>query len=118
MGQAIEEVRAAADHVTARCTRTVWRRSCPGGSRELPTSVTTERLTLDLISLDEAVRIRAGHADERWHPDYPRQDDRDAVSMIRSDDPWGCATSPGLRRRRVRLDRLLRAAGAVVRTGR
>jgi ribosomal-protein-alanine N-acetyltransferase len=56
----------------------------------LPTTVTTERLSLDLISLDEAVRMRAGQRDDRWHPDYPRQDDRDAASMVRSGgDTWG-----------------------------
>jgi RimJ/RimL family protein N-acetyltransferase len=54
----------------------------------LPTRVTTQRLSLDLITPDEAARMRAGQRDERWHPDYPRQDDRDAASMVRSDDPW------------------------------
>ena len=31
----------------------------------------------------------AGGRDPRWHPDYPRQDDRDAASMVRGEDPWG-----------------------------
>ncbi len=55
----------------------------------LPSRVTTERLTLDLISPEEAVRMRTGGRDPRWHPDYPRQDDRDAASMVREGDSWG-----------------------------
>lgn len=59
----------------------------------LPSTITTPRLTLELISLDEAARMMSGQheqRDQRWHPDYPRQDDRDGASMIRSDDdPWG-----------------------------
>jgi len=55
----------------------------------LPSRVTTERLTLDLISPEEAVRMRAGGRDQRWHPDYPRQDDRDAASLVRRGDAWG-----------------------------
>lgn len=55
----------------------------------LPTSVATERLTLDLFTADEAALILAGGRDPRWHPDYPRRDDRDAASMVKSDDPWG-----------------------------
>ncbi len=55
----------------------------------LPPRVSTERLTLDLISPEEAARMRAGQRDQHWHPDYPRQDDRDAASMVHGDDPWG-----------------------------
>ena len=55
----------------------------------LPRSVTTSRLTLSLISPEEAGRMRAGQREPRWHPDYPRQDDLDAASMVRGDDPWG-----------------------------
>lgn len=55
----------------------------------LPTSVATERLTLDLFTTDEAALMLAGGRDPRWHPDYPRQDDRDAASMVKSTDPWG-----------------------------
>ncbi len=55
----------------------------------LPPRVTTERLTLDLISPEEAARMRAGEREARWHPDYPRQDDRDAASLVRADDAWG-----------------------------
>ena len=55
----------------------------------LPTSVASERLTLDLITADEAAVMLSGGRDPRWHPDYPRQDDRDAASMVKSDDAWG-----------------------------
>lgn len=55
----------------------------------LPPSVASERLTLDLITPAEAARMLAGDRDPRWHPDYPRTDDRDAASMIKSTDPWG-----------------------------
>ena len=55
----------------------------------LPGRVTTQRLTLDLIAPEEAVRMRDGQRHQRWHPDYPRQDDRDAAAMVRGNDPWG-----------------------------
>ena len=55
----------------------------------LPTSVATERLTLDLITPAEAALMLAGGRDPKWHPDYPRPDDRDAASMVKGDDPWG-----------------------------
>lgn len=55
----------------------------------LPASVATERLTLDLFTVREAAQMLAGGRDPRWHPDYPRQDDRDAASMVREVDGWG-----------------------------
>ncbi len=55
----------------------------------LPASVATQRLTLDLITAAEAAAMSAGRRDPRWHPDYPRTDDRDAASMVRDGDPWG-----------------------------
>ncbi|MEO5662437.1 MAG: GNAT family N-acetyltransferase [Nocardioides sp.] len=55
----------------------------------LPQSVPTERLTLDLFTTDEAALMLAGGRDPRWHPDYPRRDDRDAASMVKGDDSWG-----------------------------
>ena len=44
--------------------------------------VTTPRLRLELIGPDEATRMLAGERAPAWHPDYPRQDDLDAVSMV------------------------------------
>ena len=55
----------------------------------LPPTVVTERLTLDLFTAAEAALMLAGGRDPRWHPDYPRQDDRDAASLVRGADPWG-----------------------------
>lgn len=46
--------------------------------------VTTPRLRLELIGPDEAARILGGHREQGWHPDYPRQDDLDGISMIRA----------------------------------
>jgi ribosomal-protein-alanine N-acetyltransferase len=45
--------------------------------------VTTPRLRLELIGPDEAGRMLAGHREPSWHPDYPRPDDLDGISMIR-----------------------------------
>jgi ribosomal-protein-alanine N-acetyltransferase len=44
--------------------------------------VTTPRLRLELITPDEAARMLAGRREPTWHPDYPRKDDLDGVSMI------------------------------------
>jgi RimJ/RimL family protein N-acetyltransferase len=44
--------------------------------------VTTPRLRLELIGRHEADRMLAGGRGPTWHPDYPRRDDLDAVSMI------------------------------------
>jgi [ribosomal protein S5]-alanine N-acetyltransferase len=44
--------------------------------------VTTARLRLELITVDEAARMLAGARAASWHPDYPRRDDLDAISMI------------------------------------
>lgn len=55
----------------------------------LPARVVTERLTLDLITPDEAATMLSGGRTPRWHPDYPRREDRDAASLVRPDGPWG-----------------------------
>jgi ribosomal-protein-alanine N-acetyltransferase len=44
--------------------------------------VTTPRLRLQLITPDEAARMLAGQRKPAWHPEYPRQDDLDGISMI------------------------------------
>jgi ribosomal-protein-alanine N-acetyltransferase len=48
----------------------------------LPDVVTTARLRLPVIGSDEARSMLSGQRHPAWHPDYPRQDDLDAVSMI------------------------------------
>ena len=44
--------------------------------------VSTPRLRLELITPEEASGMLAGRRRPEWHPDYPRRDDLDAVSMI------------------------------------
>lgn len=61
----------------------------PTPPARLPARVVTERLTLDLLTPEEAALMLAGGRDPRWHPDYPRRDDRDAASMVKGADPWG-----------------------------
>jgi RimJ/RimL family protein N-acetyltransferase len=55
----------------------------------LPDVVATERLTLRLLTADEAADMLAGRRRDTWHADYPRSDDRDAASLFRPGDPWG-----------------------------
>lgn len=60
------------------------------GVPALPELITTGRLRLFLISPAEAAAMLAGdHDAARWHPDYPRQDDVDAASMVRAGETWG-----------------------------
>ena len=54
-----------------------------------PPVVTTERLWLPLWTADETADIREGRRRPHWHPDYPRQDDRDAATLWHEGDPWG-----------------------------
>lgn len=58
----------------------------------LPEVVTSDRLRLALIGSEEAADILDNRRRRDWHRDFPRQDDRDGVSMHRSDDPWGSRT--------------------------
>ena len=56
----------------------------------LPTELTTLRLRLPLITTAERDDMLAGRRRPEWHADYPREDDRDAVTMLRDGtDPWG-----------------------------
>ena len=60
----------------------------------LPLLVSGARVRLILITHADAAEMLAGRRQQRWHADYPRRDDLDAVSMIRADaDPvdstWG-----------------------------
>ncbi|MCW2817967.1 MAG: GCN5-related N-acetyltransferase [Marmoricola sp.] len=56
----------------------------------LPDPVTTDRLALRLISPEDAAGMLAGRRRTSWHPDYPRRDDQDAVSLVKADDPQAC----------------------------
>ena len=60
----------------------------------LPFEVVTTRLRLPLVTAEERDDMLAGRRRPGWHPDYPREDDRDAVSMLHAargeaPDPWG-----------------------------
>ena len=73
-----------------------------------PQEVTTLRLRLPLVTLDERADMLAGRRRSEWHPDSPREDDRDAVSMIGA-EARRLGAPPhraGLRRRGGRVDRL------------
>jgi ribosomal-protein-alanine N-acetyltransferase len=58
----------------------------------LPDDLLCARMTLRLITHEDAEGMLAGRRRVSWHPDYPRKDDRDAASMVKTDDPqasWG-----------------------------
>nr|WP_237447814.1 GNAT family N-acetyltransferase [Nocardioides flavescens] len=39
-------------------------------------------------SADDVAAIRAGERRPGWHPQFPREDDRDVASLWREGDPW------------------------------
>ncbi|WP_182525214.1 GNAT family N-acetyltransferase [Nocardioides dongkuii] len=55
----------------------------------LPDPVRTERLVLPLWTAADVTAIRTGARLPRWHPDFPREDDRDAATLWQEHDPWG-----------------------------
>ena len=58
----------------------------------LPDVVETDRLRLVLFTPEDAAGMLAGRRRVSWHPDYPREDDRDAASMVKegaADASWG-----------------------------
>lgn len=55
----------------------------------LPDPVRTERLLLPLWTRADVEAMRDGSRRDGWHPDFPRQDDRDASTLWHGDDPWG-----------------------------
>jgi len=50
---------------------------------ELPDPISTHRLHLRLITPGQARAALDGGRDPSWHPDFPRKDDLDAMSMVR-----------------------------------
>ncbi|MGY0388391.1 GNAT family N-acetyltransferase [Nocardioides sp. WG-D5] len=58
----------------------------------LPTTILTERLTLPLWTQAdiEAIVDQQGRngRQQGWHPQFPREDDRDAATMWVEGDPW------------------------------
>ena len=58
----------------------------------LPEAVVSERLTLRLITPEDAEGMLAGRRRLSWHRDYPRKDDQDAAALVKVGDPdagWG-----------------------------
>jgi RimJ/RimL family protein N-acetyltransferase len=55
----------------------------------LPEVVESDRLRLPLWSADVVADLRAGRRRPEWHPDFPREDDRDAAALWADGDPWG-----------------------------
>ena len=51
--------------------------------------VTTNRLSLPLWTAADVAMLRGQGRRADWHPDFPREDDRDAASMWHEGDPWG-----------------------------
>jgi RimJ/RimL family protein N-acetyltransferase len=58
-------------------------------SARLPETVLSDRLTLRLISPEDAEGMLVGRRRVSWHPDYPRRDDVDATALFRDGDTWG-----------------------------
>lgn len=56
---------------------------------ELPHEIRSQRLRLVLITPADAADMLAGRRQDRWHPDYPRQDDIDGASMGGQFGSWG-----------------------------
>jgi ribosomal-protein-alanine N-acetyltransferase len=57
---------------------------------ELPEDIASARLTLRLVTPEDAQGMLAGRRRVSWHPDYPRKDDQDAAAMVKVDDPRAC----------------------------
>ena len=51
--------------------------------------ITSPRLRLPLWTGEDVTRLRGEGRAVDWHPDFPREDDRDAASMWHEGDPWG-----------------------------
>ena len=59
---------------------------------QLPEEVLSDRLRLALVTPEDAEGMLAGRRRTTWHSDYPSSQDRDAVSMVKAEDPdasWG-----------------------------
>jgi len=46
------------------------------------------RVELPLWSADDVAAIRSGERLPGWHPQFPREDDRDVAALWRDGDPW------------------------------
>lgn len=55
----------------------------------LAEEIVSERLVLPLWTPDVVADLRAGVRRPEWHPDFPREEDRDAASLWVDGDGWG-----------------------------
>jgi ribosomal-protein-alanine N-acetyltransferase len=55
----------------------------------LPEVVRTAGTELPLWDLPTVTAIRTGERMPKWHPDFPREDDRGAAGLWREGDTWG-----------------------------
>jgi ribosomal-protein-alanine N-acetyltransferase len=49
---------------------------------QLPDRIDTDRLSLQVLTVEEARAMTDGERRATWHEDYPRDDDVDAASMV------------------------------------
>jgi len=59
---------------------------------ELPDRIDTDRLSLQVLTVDDARALTGGTRRASWHDEYPRDDDLDAASMVvarRTASSWG-----------------------------
>lgn len=58
-----------------------------------PSVITTARTRLVLVTAQDAAAMLSGQPDQRWHREYPRPDDLDAVALVGrgrpEGEPWG-----------------------------
>lgn len=71
------------------------------GQPAQPGGVVTARLTLVLWDAATVAAMRAGERSPDWHPDFPRGDDLDALTLWRDGDPWGPRSIVSLKQQRV-----------------
>ena len=56
----------------------------------LPELVTSPRLHLPLVTVEDAAGMLAGRRRMSWHPGYPTREDADAAALVRSDATHAC----------------------------
>ena len=54
----------------------------PQAEAALPVAITSERIRMILVTPQDAAGMLAGQSDPRWHREYPRREDLDAVALV------------------------------------
>lgn len=68
--------------------RRYWVRTRPAVAPISMDPLHTPRVSLPLATLEEAADILAGNRRDSWAPDYPREDDRDALGGLQAVSRW------------------------------